>query len=141
MPEQQLRISYDTDVRTLNIMTANRGVTSTSLAHDYDVIADLFSEESSSKVVGLEILNPIDYLPLGTHGYDEKTDILLLGLKEDATSVEANGDLVAYWKPDPHDPDDYTLLGVDVLSARKWLGAHEHIAGTLALSREGRGLG
>ena len=124
MPEQ-LRISYDPDVRILNITTANRGVTSTSLAHDYDVIADLSSEESPSKVVGLEILNPIDYLPLGTHGYDEKTDTLLLGLKEDATSVEANGDLVAYWKPDPDDPDDYTLLGVGVLSARKWLGAHD----------------
>ena len=71
MRKQQLRISYDDDVSILNIMTANRGVTSTSLRHDFDVIADLASEDSPSKVVGLEILNPTDYLPLGTHGYDE----------------------------------------------------------------------
>ena len=121
MPEQQLRISYDADVRILNITTANRGVTSTSLDHDYDVIADLSSEHSPSKAVALEILDPINYLPLGTHGYDEETDTLLLGSKEGATSVEVNGDLAAYWKPDPDDPHDYVLLGVEVMSAGKWL--------------------
>ena len=134
MPKQQLHISYDSDVKILNIMTSNRGVTSTSLRRDYDVIADLASENSPSKVVGLEILNPTDYLPLGTHGYDEETDTLLLGSKEGATSVEANGDLVAYWKPDPHDPKDHTLLGVEVLSARKWLGAHDRIWGEVTIS-------
>ena len=121
MPEQLLRISYDPDVCILNITTANRGVTSTSLDHDYDVIADLSSEHSPSKVVALEILDPINYLPLGARGYDEETDTLLLGSKEGATSVEANGDLAAYWKPDPDDPDDYILLGVEVMSAGKWL--------------------
>ena len=125
MPKQELHISYDSDVKILNIMTSNRGVTSTSLRRDYDVIADLASENSPSKVVGLEILNPTDYLPLGTHGYDEETDTLLLGSKEGATSVEANGDLVAYWEPDPHDSQDHTLLGVEVRSARKWLEVHD----------------
>ena len=48
MASQRLRISYDADVQILNITTANRGVTSTSLDHDYDVIADLSSEHSPS---------------------------------------------------------------------------------------------
>ena len=121
MPEQQLRISYDPDVKILNITTENRGVTSTSLEHDYDVIADLDSEESPSKVVALEILDPINYFPLGANGYDTEADTLLFGSKDGATDIQTNGDLVAYWKLDPDDPNDYIPLGVEVLSARKWL--------------------
>ena len=122
MPEHQLRVSYDPDVRMLNITTADRGVTSTSLEHDYDVIADLDSEDSPCKVAALEILDPSNYLPFGTHGCNERTDTLLFGSKEEATTVEANGDLVAYWKPDLRDPaGSYIPLGVEVLSARKWL--------------------
>ena len=121
MPDQQLRVSYDDDVHILTIRTENRGVTSTSLEHDFDVVADLDSEDCPCKVVALEFLNPSDYLPLGVHGYDEQNDTLLIGLKEGASSVEANGDLVAYWEPDSYHPEDHTLLGVELLSARKWL--------------------
>ena len=121
MPNQHLRVSYDSDVHILNIISGERGITSTSLEGDFDVIADLTSEEAPSKVVALEILDPVNYFPLGTSGYDAGADTLLFGSKDGATVAETNGYLVAYWKPDPDDPNDYIPLGVEVLSARKWL--------------------
>ena len=122
MPSQYLRVAYDpADVCILNISTGERSITSTSLEHEYDVIAELTAEEGPSKVVALEILDPFNYFPLGTSGYDADADTLLFGSKDGATAVETNGYLVAYWKPDPDDPNDYIPLGVEVLSARKWL--------------------
>ena len=117
-----LKVTYDADVRILNILTADRGVTSTSLEHDDRVVADLATGDCYSKVVALEVLSPHAYLPLGKRGYDSAADTLLFGSKEGATIVAANGPLVSYWMPDPDDPDAFHIpLGVEVLSASKWL--------------------
>ena len=60
MPKQQLHISYDSDVKILNIMTSNRGVTSTSLRRDYDVDRRPRQRGQPQQGGYLEILNPTD---------------------------------------------------------------------------------
>ena len=132
MPKQHVRVSFNPDVKILDVTTENRGVISTSLEHDFDVIADLATEEVPTKVVGLQVMNPSEYLPLGIYGYDDQANTLTFGSKQGATDVKTNGDLVAYWAPDPYDPNDYTLLGVEVLSARKWLTNAINIPSPLA---------
>ena len=119
----RLRASYDNEANSLLVRSYRRGVTSTTLEHHWDVILDLTTDYQHSKVAAVEVLGGSAYLPLGRKGYDPKTDTLMLGTRDGATEIDALGDLVAYWKPDPIDPNEtYIALGVEIRSARKWLG-------------------
>ena len=119
----KLKASYDNEANSLLVRSYKRGVTSTTLEHDWDVILDLATENQHSKVVAVEVLHASAYLPLGRKGYDPETDTLMLGTREGATEIDVLGDLVAYWKPDPVDPSEiYIALGLEVRSARRWLG-------------------
>ena len=123
--EGRLEVRYWPESDILTIDTGTPHVGCASLDWPDEVVVDLATEDKYSKVVGVEVRGATAWLPLGKMGYDQEADTLMLGKKEGATVVVAHGHLVAYWKPDPDDFDGkfYIPLGIEVLSARKWLGS------------------
>ena len=80
----KLRASYDNEANSLLVRSYRRGVTSTTLEHDWDVILDLATASQHSKVVAVEVLGASAYLPLGSKGYDPESDTLVLGTRQGA---------------------------------------------------------
>ena len=93
----------------------------------WNIVADI-SEEDDRKVVGLELLNYVPYLPLGKQGYCLETDTLTVGSKSGASmQVTEYGDFVAHWSLDE--------VGCTKLDAVDLRNASKHMSPVIAASR------
>ena len=100
-----MRTFYDSKANAWRLTTGDRGVTSTTLLDDDSIVIDLDTEDGYG-IVGLTVMGPRAYLPLGKVGYDAEADVLTFGVRvDDPARVTENGDLVAYWQVDQDDPD------------------------------------
>ena len=130
-----MRVRYDPEVDALRITTDTLGVVSASLWDpEYDSIAVDLATEYGCEIVGLDIIWASTYLPLGKSGYDADTDTLTIGrTSADPELITRNGDLIAYWHSDKHEPGGYRdPIGVAIRRASVHLAkVSEKIPATL----------
>ena len=112
----KLRISFDMNDQIFSLSSAPRIWDSAEVLTAPGVVVD-FPAGDSNKPVGLEVLGFEAILPLGKKNYSATTDTQSFGDKDDATLVVENEDLVAYFGPQPYDPDYLYLLAVELRNA------------------------
>ena len=93
-----------------------------SMLLDNPGIVLLTGADGGCDIVGAVIMAASYHLSL-RHGYDAKSDTLLLGqATDDPALITKNGDFVGYWKPDADDPDGFwEPIGVAIKRASKHL--------------------
>ena len=115
-----LRISFDLQDQIFSLRSTPRSQDSASVLSAPGVVVD-FPTEDSNKPVGLEVLGFGAILPLGKMDYSAITDTQSFGDKDSATSIVENEDLLAYFGPQPDDPDYLYLVAVELRNASKHL--------------------
>ena len=115
-----MEISFDLTDRIFSLHSKVQSRDSSSVLGAEGVVVD-FPDEDSHTPVGLEVLGFGAILPLGKEDYSAESDTQSFGDKGGATLVKENGDLVAYFGPQPDDPDFLYLLAVDLRNASKHL--------------------
>ncbi len=116
----RLRIYFDLMDQVFFLHSIPRSQDSAEVLSAPGVVVD-FPSKDSNKPVGMEVVGFGAILPLGKKDYSAATDTQSFGDKEQATLVVENEDLVAYFGPQPHDPDYLYLLAVDLRNASKHL--------------------
>ena len=122
MGEYGMRTVYDREGNYLHFITGDDGASGTTLLDDDNIVIDLETKYGHG-VVGLTVMGPRAYLPLGKKGYDAETDTLTFGVPvDDPARVTENGDLVAYWQVDKDNPDSYMdAVGAAIKNVSKHL--------------------
>ena len=122
-----MRTFYDSEANYVRLLSGDKGELSTTLLDDDNIVIDLDTEDGYG-IVGLTIMGPRAYLPLGKVGYDAEADVLTFGVRvDDPALVTENGDLVAYWQVDKRDPTNC----MDAVGAAL-RNASQHLAPVLA---------
>ena len=101
-----------------------RDIEAIDLEYNPHVVIDL-PPDDGKEPVAVEVLWISEYLPLETsEDYCAETDTLTIGDEpETATLIAENGDLVLYWRPDRHYPDELTAIAIDIRNASKHLAS------------------
>ena len=83
-------------------------------------LAVFVGTEDGHDVVGFEIITSGDVFLRMEEGYDPQTDTMTVGtITDDPALITENGDLVAYWRPDPEDPAGFMEpIGIAVRNAK-----------------------
>ena len=116
----RLRIYFDLMDQVFSLHSIPRSQDSAEVLSAPGVVVD-FPSKDSNKPVGMGVVGFGAILPLGKKDYSAATDTQSFGDKEHATLVVENEDLVAYFGPEPDDPDYLYLLAVDLRNASKHL--------------------
>ena len=114
---------YDREANVLRFITGEASAQGSSLLDDPDVLIELDTHDGHG-IVGLAVMGASAYLPLGKLGYDAEQDVLTFGVQvSDPDRVTENGDLVAYWQPDPESPGEFMdAVGAAVRNVSRHLG-------------------
>lgn len=114
---------YDAEFEMLYIWTGEKEAVADTGAHGVD-LAVFVATEDGHHPVGFEVMWGGAYYRL-EEGYDPVQDTLTIGeTTEDPALRTQNGDLVAHWRLDETDPDDFmdpigvTVYGAKALMAR-----------------------
>ena len=78
-----LKVSpYDPESDALFLSTGEKAAIAHSLDPEWWVVLSFAAEDAYADIVSLELLDVSAYLPLGKRDYDQRTDTLLLGRKQ-----------------------------------------------------------
>ena len=116
-----LALTYDPEIDAIYLDSGKNRDEAMSLEGFPFFVIDI--TEGGHEPVGLEVLGISPEFPLERNkSYCAETDTLTFGTTpEGASKVVQNDDLVAYWRFDGPDPDDYTAVAVDLRNASKHL--------------------
>ena len=116
-----LKQGYDSEIDAIYLWSGKKGFDATDLEDFPSVVIDL--PESGYAPLSLDVVGISGALPLEQNkSYCAATDTFTFGtMPKKADLVVENGDLVAYWRFDGPDPDDYTAVAVDLRNASKHL--------------------
>ena len=114
-------LHYDAEIDAIYLSSGKKRDLATDLEDEPFVVIDI--AEGEYEPIALEVIGISPEFPLERNeAYCAETDTLTLGtMPEKATKVVENDDLVAYWRFDGPDPDDYTAVAVDLRNASKHL--------------------
>ena len=114
-------LQYDAEIDAISLSSDKKRDMATDLENEPFVVIDI--AEGEYEPIALEVIGIGPEFPLEQNeSYCAETDTLTLGtMPEKADLVVQNDDLVAYWRFDGPDPDDYTAVAVDLRNASKHL--------------------
>ena len=114
-------LHYDAEIDAISLSSGKKRDVATDLEDEPFVVIDI--AEGKYEPIALEIIGIGPEFPLEQNeSYCVETDTLTLGtMPERADLVVENGDLVAYWRFDGPDADDFTAVAVDLRNATKHL--------------------
>ena len=116
-----LKQGYDAEIDAVYLWSGKKSFESTDIEGSPFVAIDL--PEDGHEPMALEVIGISRRLPLEQNeAYCVETDTLTFGtMPKKADLVVENNDLVAYWRFDGPDSDDYTAVAVDLRNATKHL--------------------
>lgn len=117
-----MRVVYHPDEPVLSMSNGRRqAFVCKTFAHGPDVALRVAYDDPYD-VVGLILLWPREYLPLG-NGYDPEKDVLTIGeTTDDPAFITENDDFVGYWETNLDDPRMLSAIGVAIYRASQHLG-------------------
>ena len=117
-----LKVSaYDPEANAIAFSTGKPHDAADSLDNHPLTVIDYV--EDTHEPTSLDVIGFSYYIPLSPYrGYCKETDTLTFGEEaETATLIVEGDDLVAYWRCDGPDPDDYVAVAVELRNASKHL--------------------
>ena len=116
-----LRQDYDAEIDAVGLSSGKKRDEAPDLEDEPFVIIDI--AEGKYEPIALEVIGISGDFPLEQNeAYCVETDTLTFGtMPEKADLVVENDDLVAYWRFDGPDSDDYTAVAVDLRNATRHL--------------------
>lgn len=113
-----LKQGYDAEIDAVYLWSGKRSSESTDIEGSPYVVIDL--PEDGHEPMALEVIGISRRLPLEQNKcYCAETDTLTFGtMPEKVSKVVEHGDLIAYWRFDGPDADDYTAVAVDLCNAK-----------------------